>query len=137
MRYRCGSTPLSLHVSISEAMAAQASAPFRPLVAAGEKRVLAAERDRPRGTLDAVGVEFDPAIVEEPQQPLAVAERVADRLRHGAARRQPWQRRLQPDEQLLGQRTAPRLAFGQTPLGRVSGDMPNWPSGDMRNWPPR
>ena len=90
MRYRCGSTPLSLHVSISEAMAAQGPG-FRPLVAAGEKRVLAAERHRPRCPLDAVGVEFDAAIVEEPQQPLAVAQRVADRLRHGAARRQPWQ----------------------------------------------
>jgi hypothetical protein len=52
-----------------------------------QQRVLAAERHRPRGTLDAVGVEFDAAIVEEPQQPLPVVQRVADCLRHVAARR--------------------------------------------------
>jgi hypothetical protein len=88
-----------------------------------QKRVLAAERHRPRGTLDAVAVEFDAPIVEEPKQSLLVAQRVADRLRHGAARRQPWQHRLEPDEQLLGQRTAPRLAFGQTPLRRGAADL--------------
>ena len=53
------------------------------VVAGGEQRVLAAEADRADGALDGVVVEFDPAIVEEPNEarvPPAVTETSVCRL---------------------------------------------------------
>ena len=63
----CGSTPLSLQVSISDATVAQFSPPpSEPAKSA----FFSIQRDRPDGSLDDVGVNLDPAIVNEPREAL-------------------------------------------------------------------
>ena len=62
-----------------------------PTIRAGEEGVLPAEGDRPDGSLDDVRVQLDPAILEEQDQTLPVAQGVADRLGQGGAPRDPPQ----------------------------------------------
>ena len=50
------------------------------LIGAGEQGVLAGEGDRADRTLDHVGIDLDPAVVEEDGEAGPVLERVADRL---------------------------------------------------------
>lgn len=49
-------------------------------VGAGEESVFAIQGNRPDRALDHVGVELNPAVVQEAQQPGPVLQRVADRL---------------------------------------------------------
>ena len=76
-----------------------------------------ASSQRPDGALDRVGVELDAAVIEEPDQAVAVVQRVADRLGGRAAARQARQLRLEPGEQVLDQRPALRLADGAARSG--------------------
>ena len=53
---------------------------FPAAIRAGEESVLAIEGDGPDRTLDCIGVDLDPAVVEETGEAVPVRERVADRL---------------------------------------------------------
>jgi hypothetical protein len=55
-------------------------------VTASEQMVLAAEGYRPNRTLDRIGVEFTPAVLEEAGEPLRAAECIAGGIRERAAR---------------------------------------------------
>jgi hypothetical protein len=54
-------------------------------VAGGEQRILPAEADRPDRAFHGVGVELDPAIIEEPDQTIVVVQCIPDCLRGRAA----------------------------------------------------
>lgn len=46
----------------------------------GEESVLAVEGNRPDSTFDDVGIDFDPAVINEPDEALPAAEAIADRF---------------------------------------------------------
>src|ERR1700756_1999236 len=50
-------------------------------VAAREQRILSCKDHRPQGALDRVGIELDPAVIEEAGEALPARQRIADRLR--------------------------------------------------------
>lgn len=74
-RYAYGSTPLSLAVSTSDGRPVLATA-----VGPGKERVLAIECNWPDRAFDHVGVDLDPAVIEEACQACPARERAADRF---------------------------------------------------------
>src|SRR5439155_27091682 len=86
-------------------------------VVAGEECIFAIESNRSHRTLDRVGVDLDPAVLEKAFKPVPVIEAVAD----GAGNRRfgggALELRLQPALQLDDQRLAFRLTH-RSPLGR-------------------
>ena len=51
---------------------------LRPLIVAGEERVLSIEHNGTHTSLDDVGVEFDAAVFEEANEPVPMVQAVAD-----------------------------------------------------------
>ena len=92
-------------------------------VGAGEERVLAVERDRADGALDGVGVDLDPAVVEEAREALPARERVADRLGELALLADERELGAQPGLELGDERTRSFLADGAALVGRAAADV--------------
>ena len=65
-------------------------------IAPREQMVLAAERDRPDGALDRIGVELDSTIVEEAREGLPPAKRVPDGIGERTAGRDQAELCLKP-----------------------------------------
>ena len=65
-------------------------------VAAGEESVLAIEGNRPDRSFDGIGVDFDAAVVEEADQPLPVAQPIANVFRNRRASGHTSTLRLEP-----------------------------------------
>src|SRR5690606_24080946 len=70
--------------------------------------------------LDGVGVELDPAVLEEPDQALAMVQRVADRLSGRAAAGQASELRREPGDQVCDEGAAPLLPDGTADVGRLA-----------------
>jgi di/tricarboxylate transporter len=96
---------------------------MRPAIAAGEQGIAAPKSDRPDRALDRVGVQLEPAVLEEQHQPLPVAQGIAERLGQAGARRDPLQLRAQPAVQRLHQRPAALLPDRTACLGRMAADL--------------
>ena len=92
-------------------------------VGAGEERILAIERDRPDGALDDVGVDFDPAVIEEAGEARPSRESVADSLGELALLADEGELRLQPRFERIDDRAASRLSDITTLLGGSAGDL--------------
>ena len=69
---------------------------FAAAVAAGEQMILAAKSNRTNGTLDRIGIELDPAVIEEAAEAIPATKGVADRLSQTASRRKLRQLALEP-----------------------------------------
>jgi len=85
---------------------------FRAAVGAGKERILAREGERPDRSLDRVGVDFDPPVVEEADETVPVREPVADRLGELALAAQERKLFAQPWLELGDNRARPFLAGG-------------------------
>src|SRR3984893_14212379 len=76
-----------------------------------------AQGNRAHAALDAVGVELDASIVQEPCETFPVVQRITDRLSRGAATRQPGC--LESVTQVADERCAVNLADGKSLLGLI------------------
>src|ERR1700756_1715273 len=95
---------------------------FGALIGAGEEVVLGAELDWSDGALDGVGVDFDPAVLEEEAEPLPVAQCIADRVGEGGFGRDARELLLQPCLHGLDQRPALGWAGPGALMGRAAVD---------------
>jgi hypothetical protein len=84
--------------------------------------VLAPQGDRPDGPLHRVGVRLEPAVLEEQDQPLPVAQGVADRLGQGGLARDPPELGREPAVQGVHDRPAALLPDRMPLLGRAAAD---------------
>lgn len=75
--YVCGSTPLSLHVSMNDATIAQLSTP--PSEPA-KRAFFSIERNGADHALDDIGIDLDTSVVDEAHQDVPTREHIADRL---------------------------------------------------------
>lgn len=89
-------------------------------VSAREQGVLSAQRDRPDGTLDGVGIQFQTAIIQEQYQPLPVVQRVTDRLGQRGPAGDMGECLVQPDMHRVGQRPALLLTDPLTVFGGLA-----------------
>ena len=120
MSQACGSTSLSLAVVIR---VANRRPSFGAEVGAGEEVVLAAERDRTDGAFDRVGIEIDPAVVEEAAERGPAGECVSDRLGKTTALRQARQLPLEPGLQVVHDRAGSRAPRGLSAGGGTASDL--------------
>jgi hypothetical protein len=88
-----------------------------------KKGILAPQGDWPDRPLDDVGVELDPALLQEQRQSLPVAQGVADRLGQAGAPRDPRQLGSEPRVQGFHQRPATLLPDRTPLLGRAAADL--------------
>ena len=70
---------------------------FGTQIVTGKQRILAIEGNRPDRTLDGIGVDLDPAVIEEADQRAPVVERVADGLGERRLPRQLGETLLEPE----------------------------------------
>src|SRR4051795_11528269 len=84
--------------------------------------VLPAEGNWPDRPLDGVGVQLEPAVLEEQDQTLPVAQRVADRLGQGRLARDPPQLGGEPAVEGLHDRLAALLPGRAPVLGGATAD---------------
>src|SRR3546814_11236432 len=84
---------------------------------------MALERDRPHRPLNRVVVDVDPAIVEEPDEPGPVAQRIVDRLEGRRAAEHAPALGVEPAMQLVDDRPGSRLADGKALFGHVAIDL--------------
>jgi len=92
------------------------------LIGAGEERVFAGERDRADRTLDHVGVDLDPTVVEEDDEAGRQLESVADGLGDAGAARDRHQLRVEPNPQAVDDRPALVTAEGVALFGCMAAD---------------
>ena len=90
-----------------------------PFIAAGEERVFAIESNGPDRSLDRVGVDLDPAVVEEAREPLPVVPPVADCLGHLGFCRDELELLREPRSELSDKRLSSGLANGATQIGAL------------------
>ena len=95
---------------------------LRTLIVAGEQRVLAIKRDGADAALDDVGVEFDAAVVEEPSEPVPMAQAVADGFGDQGLTRDARELLFEPGFERQHKRLAPFLAHRATLAGAVPPD---------------
>jgi hypothetical protein len=99
----------------------------RPIVAAairaGEERILAIERDGPDRSLDRVGVDLDPAVVEEANETVPMREPVADRLSELALLAHKGELFAQPWFEFGEKRTRSFLANGASLVWSAAADV--------------
>jgi hypothetical protein len=93
------------------------------LVGAGEQGVLAVEGDGTDGALDHVGIDLDPAVVEEDGKPGPELEGVADRFSDTRAAGDLGELGVEPDPQVIDDRPTLILADGLALLGRMAAVM--------------
>lgn len=74
------------------------------IVRSGEERILAIEGDRPDGSLNDVGIDLDPAIIEKANKTVPTAEAIADRVGDRALPGHGGELGLQPDLELFEER---------------------------------
>ena len=86
-------------------------------IGAREESVLAIEGDRADRTLDGVGVDLDPAVVEEAREAVPVRERVADGLGELALLADEGEPVAQPGLESDDERTRSLLADGAALVG--------------------
>jgi hypothetical protein len=95
-----------------------------PMLAAairsGEERVLAIEGDRPDGALDDVGVDLDPAVIEEANKAIPATEAVANGLGDRALPGNGGELAFQPGLELDGDEISYRLHRPLTSSARRS-----------------
>src|SRR6516164_3058633 len=96
---------------------------FRAAVGAGKERILAREGERPDRSLDRVGVDFDPPVVEEADETVPVREPVADRLGELALAAQERKLFAQPWLELGDNRARPFLAGGASFVRLAAADV--------------
>jgi hypothetical protein len=91
-------------------------------VGAGEQVVLLPERNRPDGTLHRVGVDLDPAVVEEAAERRQAAESSADGLGHPAALGNAAEVGFKPGLHHLDQGARGRCSHLPPGFGRLAAD---------------
>ena len=87
------------------------------------QRVLAIERDRPDRPLHDVGINLDPAIVEEVDEAVPAAEAIADRLGDRALPGDGRELNFEPGLEAVDERLRPLLAGGMARLGLLAADL--------------
>jgi hypothetical protein len=92
-------------------------------VVAGEQGVLAGENQGTNAILDRIGVDLDPAVVEEDLQPLPVVGEVGQLLASAGLRRQLGAGRGEPGRERQDQGLGLLLPHGPTPLERLARDL--------------
>src|SRR4051794_26523361 len=85
--------------------------------------ILPAEGNWPDRPLDGVGVQLEPAVLEEQDQTLPVAQRVADRLGQAGLARDPLQLGREPAVQGIHDRLAALLPDRASLLGGTATDL--------------
>ena len=85
--------------------------------------ILAPEGNRPDGSFDGVGIELEPAVLEEQHQPRPVAQGVADRRGQGGAPGDPPQLGREPGVQGVHNGPAALLPDRTSLLGRAAADL--------------
>lgn len=93
-----------------------------PTVGAGEQMVLPSQHDRPDGPRHGVGIELDPAIVEESAEVIPADQRIAEGVGERTAQRHPMHLGLQPKLQGVDQRLGQFTAYRTTQLRRPTPD---------------
>ena len=93
---------------------------FAPGVRAGEQRVFAVQGQGPDRSLDHIGVDLDPAVVEEQAQACPARQGVADRIGELAFAADEPELLAQPRIQRIDQRLTALLACGTPFPGRAT-----------------
>src|SRR5580704_8020265 len=92
-------------------------------IAAGEQMVLAAERDRADRPLNRVGVEFDPAVMQEPSEARPAAQRITYGFGKRAVCRHPQKLAFQPGLHAVHNEPGPCPTRRQAMLWRLAPDI--------------
>ena len=90
---------------------------LRPLIVAGEERVLPIEHNGTHASLDDVGVEFDAAVFEEANEPVPMVQAVADGFGDDGLRRDARELLFEPG-------STSGLLFSWRTARRSSADLP-------------
>ena len=92
-------------------------------VGAGEQSIFAIEGDRADRTFDCVGIDLDPAVVEEAAEALPTREGIADRLGELALLAEERELGAQPGFEFGDNRTRSLLAGGAALVGAAAADV--------------
>src|SRR5687768_12688048 len=92
-------------------------------IRAGEQRILAVQGQRADRTFNHIGIDLNPAVVEEQGQARPAGQRVTDRLGELALLADKSELLAQPRLKSLDERPAAVLAHSATLLGRAAADL--------------